>query len=211
MKVSSSIGNHPSALRKQVPKTNNKATSMKAKTNYRTYVSKMAESFSRWRAFGRVAAAAVCAVIGPSAGLLAAEVTTDQLDYSPGATAIISGSGFGSGETVVLQVLHADGTESTGADHDPWSVAADVEGAFTTSWHVCEDDCLGSTLQLIAAGQTSGEFAETFFTDAVFAIRLATVTSLFHFQSRWWAYPVQYRQHISRTFEALDARLGLVD
>ena len=40
---------------------------------------------------------------------------------------------------------------------------------------------------------------------------LATVTSLFHFQSRWWAYPDEYRQHISRTLEALDARLGLVD
>jgi hypothetical protein len=40
---------------------------------------------------------------------------------------------------------------------------------------------------------------------------LATVTSLFHFQSRWWAYPEQYRQHISRTLEALDERLGLVD
>jgi PKD repeat protein len=105
-------------------------------------------------------------------------VATDQLDYSPGATANITGSGFAAGETVVLQVLHADGTESTGADHDPWSVAADAEGAFTTSWHVCEDDCLGSTLQLIAAGQTSGLFAETFFTDAVFAIRLTNVVSL---------------------------------
>jgi hypothetical protein len=40
---------------------------------------------------------------------------------------------------------------------------------------------------------------------------LATVTSLFHFQSQWWAYPAQYRQRISRTFDALDARLGLVD
>ena len=40
---------------------------------------------------------------------------------------------------------------------------------------------------------------------------LATVTSLFHFQSLWWAYPEEYRQHISRTFEALDGWLGLVD
>ena len=39
---------------------------------------------------------------------------------------------------------------------------------------------------------------------------LATVTSLFHFQSLWWAYPEQYRQQVSRTFEALDAWLGLV-
>lgn len=38
---------------------------------------------------------------------------------------------------------------------------------------------------------------------------VATVTSLGHFQSLWWAYPVEYRQQLSRTFEALDARLGL--
>jgi hypothetical protein len=35
------------------------------------------------------------------------------------------------------------------------------------------------------------------------------MASLFHFQSQWWAYPEKYRQHLSRTFEALDARLGL--
>ena len=40
---------------------------------------------------------------------------------------------------------------------------------------------------------------------------LATVTSLFHFQSQWWAYPEPYRQHISRTLEALDGLLRLVD
>jgi hypothetical protein len=37
---------------------------------------------------------------------------------------------------------------------------------------------------------------------------VATVTSLFHFQSLWWAYPEEYRQHVSRTLEALDAWLG---
>jgi hypothetical protein len=36
------------------------------------------------------------------------------------------------------------------------------------------------------------------------------MTSLFHFQSQWWAYPEKYRQHLSRTFEAIDARLGSV-
>jgi hypothetical protein len=44
----------------------------------------------------------------------------------------------------------------------------------------------------------------------VFSV-LATVTSLFHFQSLWWAYPEEYRQHISRALEAIDDRLGLVD
>src|SRR5947209_3751095 len=36
----------------------------------------------------------------------AASVSTDQPDYAPGSTVIITGSGFSSGETVTLQVLH---------------------------------------------------------------------------------------------------------
>jgi hypothetical protein len=170
--VSSGIGNTPEYLAQARSQNNNNGKSMNAKTNYRMYLSTMANRLTRWGSAKAVAAVAVC--VAALAGLRAAEVTTDQADYSPGVAAIITGSGFASGETVVLQVLHADGTAPTGADHDPWSVAADAEGSLTTSWHVCEDDCLGSTLQLIAAGQTSGEFAETFFTDAVFAIRLAT-------------------------------------
>jgi PKD repeat protein len=165
-------------LRKQVPKKDN-GKFMNAKTNIKPFDSTLASWLTRWRSAKRVAAMIIfAAVLATPAGLLAAEVTTDQIDYLPGTTAIIAGSGFASGETVVLQVLHADGTASTGADHDPWAVIADAEGAFTTSWHVCEDDCVGSTLQLIAAGQTSGLSAETFFTDAVFAIRLTSVVSL---------------------------------
>jgi hypothetical protein len=38
---------------------------------------------------------------------------------------------------------------------------------------------------------------------------VATVASTFHFQSRWWAYPPEYRQAVTRTFEAIDAKLGL--
>ena len=36
-------------------------------------------------------------------------VTTDQLDYPPGSTAIIYGTGFQPGEEVELHVHHADG------------------------------------------------------------------------------------------------------
>ena len=52
----------------------------------------------------------------------AATVTTDKADYPPGATAYITASGFQVGETVSFQVLHADGSPSTGVDHDPWYV-----------------------------------------------------------------------------------------
>ena len=61
-------------------------------------------------------------------------VVTDQADYAPGSTAHIRGQEFQAGETVSLQVLHADGTPATGADHEPWSVTADLLGGFQTTW-----------------------------------------------------------------------------
>jgi WD40 repeat protein len=93
-------------------------------------------------------------------------VRTDKADYAPGTTARITGAGFGAGETVVLQVGHADGTPDSGADHEPWSAIADASGGYQSTWHVCTDDCLHSTLRLTAAGQTSGRTAQAIFTDA---------------------------------------------
>jgi hypothetical protein len=49
----------------------------------------------------------------------------------------------------------------------------------------------------------------TFALLAAFAV-VATMTSLFHFQSLWWAYPEEYRQHVARTFEAIDQALGWI-
>src|SRR5439155_9596394 len=95
-----------------------------------------------------------------------AEVITDRADYAPGSTAAIVGSGFRPREQVRLQVLHADGTPSTGADHEPWFVRAGPQGDFVTAWHVCEDDCVGSALELTAVGQRSGINAQAQFTDA---------------------------------------------
>ena len=96
----------------------------------------------------------------------APSVLTERSDYAPGETALISGSGFASGESVLLQVLHADGTPDSGSDHLPWAVTADADGSFQATWHVCEDDCLGATLLLSALGQASGLSAQGFFTDA---------------------------------------------
>ncbi len=53
-------------------------------------------------------------------------VTTDKLDYFPGETAYIAGSGYQASETVQLQVLHTDGTANTGAGHSPWQVTDGV-------------------------------------------------------------------------------------
>src|SRR4030095_9962688 len=38
---------------------------------------------------------------------------------------------------------------------------------------------------------------------------VATMLSLFRFQSQWWAYPPEYRQKVLLIFEDLDTRLGL--
>ncbi|TRX33260.1 HYR domain-containing protein [Flavobacterium sp. ZT3R18] len=98
-------------------------------------------------------------------------LTSDQSDYIPGTTATLTGSGFQAGELVTLIVLHADGTPATGTDHDPWIVTADINGDFVTTWFVCMDDCVGSTLIATADGQSSLLHAEVFFTDAAFTSR----------------------------------------
>src|SRR6266849_4124588 len=73
---------------------------------------------------------------GPLTAQRGAEVATDQPEYVPGTTAGIIGSDFLPNETVRLQVLHADGTPSSGVDHQPWSVLANSHGDFISEWHV---------------------------------------------------------------------------
>jgi hypothetical protein len=95
-----------------------------------------------------------------------ASVTTDKRDYSPGSTALIAGSGFGSSETVTLQVTHSDGTAEGGEGHESWAVTTDPDGNFASSWYVHPDDSFGSTFLLTADGQSSRARAQTTFTDA---------------------------------------------
>src|SRR5438270_14064425 len=97
--------------------------------------------------------------------LPSAWVATDKPDYAPGETVLITGGEFGALETVNLQVLHTDGRPNTGDAYQPWQVAADVTGDFHSTWTV-PDDAAGSTFQLTATGLTSGEPAQTTFTDA---------------------------------------------
>ncbi|MCG2612497.1 SprB repeat-containing protein, partial [Flavobacterium sp. SM15] len=96
-----------------------------------------------------------------------ATLVSDQMDYPPGATATFTGSGFEPGEQVIMLVLHYDGTPNTGTDHDSWMVTADEAGNFITTWVVCEDDCLGSTLIATADGLSSNLHAEVIFTDTL--------------------------------------------
>ena len=102
----------------------------------------------------------------PTAG---ATLWMDKSDYQPGELAAISGTGFQPLEAVTLQVLHDDGTPDEGQAHQPWTVEADAEGKVATTWIVCTDDCLGSTLRLSATGVVSGVTGTATFSDASLA------------------------------------------
>ena len=85
----------------------------------------------------------------------------------PRSTAVFTGSGFAAFETVVLKVKNLNqpcNTVTADSSYLPWSVVADENGAFVTSWTVC--DCPGDSLRLKAQGQTSGLIAYAYFTDA---------------------------------------------
>lgn len=92
-----------------------------------------------------------------------AELFTDQPDYPPGATAAIMGSGFQPGEIVNIQLSHSDATPASGRNDGPWQAVADQAGNFSESWVVCQEDCPGATLVLNAAGESSGQTAQTTF------------------------------------------------
>ena len=117
-------------------------------------------------------------LLGGSSLGWAATLTSDKSDYQPGELATLTGSGFQAGGQVKLQVLHADGTPSTGPAHDPWYVVADESGNFVTTWTVCATDCPGSLLTASADGQSSGLHAEVSFTDALGTGRLSKVIPL---------------------------------
>jgi Bacterial surface protein, Ig-like domain/HYR domain/FlgD Ig-like domain/PKD domain len=105
-------------------------------------------------------------------------LTSDKLDYFPGETATFIGSGFQPGENVEMLVVHADTVSNTGEDHGSWVVAADEQGSFVTTWHVCTDDCAGSTLRATADGVTSGLHAGCMFTDAPVPAFVTVTTGL---------------------------------
>jgi hypothetical protein len=99
-----------------------------------------------------------------------ATLTSDRDDYPPGDTVTLFGSDFLPGETVTLQVLHygVDGDNDTSAAHRPWTVIADINGDFTTTWIVpAEEDRSGAKFLATAGGKTSLLNAETTFSDAV--------------------------------------------
>jgi hypothetical protein len=101
-------------------------------------------------------------------------VTTDKLDYQPGDTVTISGSGWWAGETVELLL------EEDPATHDPhvFASVADSAGDFENRDFVVQEEHLGVTFTLTATGLTSGLTAGGVFTDGNFNI-ISSPASLF--------------------------------
>src|SRR5262245_57415195 len=131
----------------------------------RTWVAKALEPASkRVPVLRRIAQPVRLAQSGGGTGI-APWVQTDDWNYLPGETALITGGGFVPGD-VFLQVKHADGTVEGGAGHLPWPVTAGPDGSIASQWFVTLDDSLGSTFLLTADQPSSGLHAEYTFQDA---------------------------------------------
>ena len=138
--------------------------------------------------------------------LLSAIVTTDQPDYAPRSTALITATSDGGrdhnfqvGETVQFHIDRTDGgTVQAPPAIQTWDVT-DGDGGFTpyqdykgmwwfpdtdgqadgsigTSWYV-DSQFAGASLRLTATGQSSGEVATTTFTDGTTTVDTVTVGS----------------------------------
>src|SRR5437588_6627578 len=92
-----------------------------------------------------------------------ATLTTDQQDYPPYSYVYFHGSGFQPGETVDMLVVETDPIQQS---FQPWTVVADANGEFDTSWYLFSQDFNGATFQATATGQSSQLTASVTFTDA---------------------------------------------
>src|SRR6478672_9027154 len=92
-----------------------------------------------------------CFAVTANAQTRTATVITDKPDYAPRSTAIFTGSGFSPNENVVLKVKNLSypcNTVLPDSSYTPWTVTADNNGDFVTTWTVC--DCNGDSLKLKA-------------------------------------------------------------
>uniref|UniRef100_UPI00321782C3 T9SS type A sorting domain-containing protein n=1 Tax=uncultured Draconibacterium sp. TaxID=1573823 RepID=UPI00321782C3 len=104
-------------------------------------------------------------VLAANAGFAQATLSTDKLDYAPGETVYIEGTGWHPGETVNLMVMNLTYPELNSLPHYlDWNVTADSNGSFSSWWDVTEDE-LNTELVLTALGQSSGYKEQVFFTD----------------------------------------------
>src|SRR5438094_190619 len=106
-----------------------------------------------------LAALGILAALAAHAG--AATVATDQPDYSPGQTVVITGTGWEPGETVML-VLQED--PPIDPDLELTAVAAENGDIINTDFIVDVFD-IGVSFTLTASGSSSALTAVTTFTD----------------------------------------------
>jgi hypothetical protein len=137
-------------------------------------------SVSWW---GVATLALFCLAFGLPSAANSASLTTDRLDYPPGDTVWITGSGYGysavsptGGETVEFYVRHVDKSGAMTGEYGPWTAAANAKGAVSTFWVVpYNDSIVGATLELTGTGLSSGLIASTMFTDANVVLDITTV------------------------------------
>src|ERR1043166_6221512 len=91
-----------------------------------------------------------------------ASIHTDQLDYSPGTTVTITGSGWAAGETVTI-TLHEDPLLEQDSS---WTAVAGGSGSFTDTRVAPDSMDVGTRFVLSADGGASGMRAQATFTDA---------------------------------------------
>ncbi|MFH1800918.1 MAG: filamentous hemagglutinin N-terminal domain-containing protein, partial [Candidatus Omnitrophota bacterium] len=92
-------------------------------------------------------------------------IVTDQADYSPSGTPIISGSGFLPGQAVTLNIFAPDGTQEI------VTATADADGSFAATYTPAVSLMYG---QYYATGSDGVRSAVVMFTDAGVAITAAT-------------------------------------
>src|SRR5881409_2353444 len=91
-------------------------------------------------------------------------LTTDREDYPPYSYVYFTGTGFQPGETVDMIVVETDPVQQS---FEPWTVVADENGNFTTSWYISSPKIfLAPRFQATATGQSSQLTASATFTDA---------------------------------------------
>ncbi|MCM2271759.1 MAG: hypothetical protein NDJ18_04300, partial [candidate division Zixibacteria bacterium] len=88
-------------------------------------------------------------------------VKADSQVYPAGSQVGIGGGNFNAGETITLQVVHADGSPSTG--YSPWTVTSFSDGSFRSSWELPTVETSGEVLQINASGSSSGLYAQSSF------------------------------------------------
>ncbi|MFN7916573.1 MAG: PxKF domain-containing protein [Vicinamibacterales bacterium] len=103
----------------------------------------------------RVTGATSGVVVSPAFARAArVEPSTRQVTF--GSPLILKGRDFAAGETVTIQVRHADGTAEPDGAHEPFSVVVAADGTFVAPWTGRVEDSGPSTLAVSFDGSLSG-------------------------------------------------------